>query len=335
MIPSIPVKKSVSHILDVVPASKVAGVVSLENLFQPALYYLFASYTGFTSFANRDIVRSMSGITVNGKPFYTGQFELVHTREMSTNSSILTNGRMSLYKMFTNQNQKLIVMSWRGSANPADYSADVASKIGVKPDSRYYKKTVCPYTGNENRDFFVAKGFADTLTTDVLKEVVEDLNKAKSAHPGFKTVIAGHSLGAAKALLATQYLRLNHPNITIDALYTYGQPVTGSTKFNDYVARCIGPEKYVRVVSSDGMLCFFARNSIDIIPWFGTTEIKQHSSLVKEVFAPDFNQPKFVTCQGPHDTRCSAGASCKRKSWTHHSLYAGLSVSTDLASIRD
>jgi hypothetical protein len=173
----------------------------------------------------------------------------------------------------------------------------------------------------------------NTLPQEVLDQLVKDLTAYMAANPDYKIVITGHSLGGtffkpllsgAKAMLATLYLRLHHNEIVPDALYTYGQPVTGSTNFNDYFAECYGPENYVRIVSSD-----------DIIPWVGTSSNRQHSSLVHEIFAPDFNEPKFIKCMGPKDKNCSAGTTCKSKSWDHHSVYAGISCKAELIKIRD
>jgi flagellar hook-basal body complex protein FliE len=319
-----PPRLSMRKLLVSVPP--IVGPITLDNLYQPALYYTFLAYQAYTLFENPGKVNMMRNVKNYGRTFYTGNFDLLKTRKMLGVKTLFhkQGDRDAFWLEFKNDEQKIIVLSFRGSTTTDDFVSDVASKVGVKPDSRFYDKKVCAYEKDENSNFFVGEGFVNGLPKNVLEQVAADLKAARQNNPDYKIVLVGHSLGGAKAMLATMYLKLHHPTIVPDALYTYGQPVTGSTNYNDYFAKCYGAEKYVRITSSD-----------DIIPWFGTSWNRQHSSLVKEIFAPDWNEPKFIECLGPKDKKCSAGTTCKTKNWDHHSIYAGMTAKKDLFKIRD
>lgn len=60
------------------------------------------------------------------------------------------------------------------------------------------------------------------------------------AHPGYKFVIVGHSLGAGVATIATAYLRRDGYSGT--DLYTYGSPRVGNAAFADFVTSQAGSE---------------------------------------------------------------------------------------------
>ena len=117
-------------------------------------------------------------------------------------------------------------------------------------------------------------------------------------------------------MLAATYLSMYHSKtLPLAAVYTYGQPLVGSTKFNEWMARCNNPKKIIRVVSAN-----------DVVPWGRMAENVKHPSQVIEVFAPNPFQSKWHQCLGPENSRCSAGIDCSQRSWDHHSRYGGVRI---------
>jgi hypothetical protein len=113
-----------------------------------------------------------------------------------------------------------------------------------------------------------------------------------------------------KAELAALHISISQPEIKdkLVALATFGQPVWANTKFGDYSAQAIDPEKIIRIVSSN-----------DIAPFNGIGAGRQHSALVDEVFLPDEFAPEFTICETGET--CSASETCETKTWSPHSMY--------------
>jgi hypothetical protein len=69
---------------------------------------------------------------------------------------------------------------------------------------------------------------------EIADPVRRAIDRTRLAHPDYKIVITGHSLGGAVATMAAAYLRgLN--GYPID-LYTYGQPRVGNSVFTDLIS---------------------------------------------------------------------------------------------------
>jgi hypothetical protein len=320
------IRNNLARAMDWVPSQPDAQI-SMSDPFQKMLYHRFANYQALSYFANEDEIRNMSGATVHGRSLWTGDYELRHRRSLDGIRTIFNRGNDAVYTLVQSHTQKLIVLSFRGSHIMADYWADISSRREAAPDSRFFNSSQCQYDGRSSPgEFFVGKGFQDTLPEKrVLMQVVKDLLDAKRANPGYSIVITGHSLGAAKAFLSTQFLSLYYlEDLHISALYLFGMPIIGSTTFADYMARCIGPQKIVRVVSSD-----------DIVPWVGAGGKSKHSSLLKEVFSPNSYAGEWIICQGPEDTMCSARTGCSKKNWNNHSRYGGILVRKVFRGVAD
>ena len=69
--------------------------------------------------------------------------------------------------------------------------------------------------------------------------MIDAVKAAKAAHPNYKLVTTGHSLGAAVATLAAATLR--KAGIPIE-LYTYGSPRVGNKAFAEFVTNQAGGE---------------------------------------------------------------------------------------------
>lgn len=153
--------------------------------------------------------------------------------------------------------------------------------------------------------------------------MLADLQAARTAAPDYDIVITGHSLGGAKALLSSLWLSLYYrDSLPIKAVYAFEAPSTGSNSFNDYLAKCVGPNKIVRITSSN-----------DIIPWGRVGAENQFSKSVKEIFAPDPTKPVWKSCLGPNDPQCSSSIPCSKKNWDNHSIIGGLRLMKSICSL--
>lgn len=81
---------------------------------------------------------------------------------------------------------------------------------------------------------------------EVETAVLDAVEAAKAAHPGYKVVVTGHSLGGAVATLAAAYLRRAGHGAE---LYTYGAPRVGNEAFVGFVTGQAGGE--YRVTHAD------------------------------------------------------------------------------------
>ena len=159
----------------------------------------------------------------------------------------------------------------------------------------------------------------------VMDQVVAVLSGLKQRFPTYSVVINGHSLGAAKAMLTGAYLTKFHSkDIPVAAVYATAQPPAGNTEFNQWLADCIGPEKVVRVVSSN-----------DIVPYARASSTVQHAANVIEVFNPDTSKNEWRRCMGPLDPKCSAGVPCQSRSWKDHMRMGGIYMGAKICNIFD
>ena len=239
-----------------------------------------------------------------------------------------TDGRFTIS---VSDDQKLIVLSWRGSETIKDYIAntdgdaltfssplmtpfhDGSSNIG-NPKCLVPKDT----TG-----MFVFAGFAKVMQNKVMLDfVIPKLRNVQNRKPGYAVVINGHSLGAAKAFINAFYLVKFYPDINFKALYSIEQPLIGSTSMATWMSDCIGPEKIVRVVSSN-----------DLVPWARYAKNVRHPESVREIFNVDSDKNEFITCQGPGDKRCSKKYNCLKRNWDNHSRIGGIQLGGTFCNI--
>ncbi|KAH8887421.1 lipase [Thozetella sp. PMI_491] len=90
-------------------------------------------------------------------------------------------------------------------------------------------------------DCKVHTGFANAWT-EVESAVLAAVKSATAAHPTFKVITTGHSLGGAVATLGGAYLRKAGYSVDI---YTFGSPRVGNDAFADFVTAQAGAENRV------------------------------------------------------------------------------------------
>jgi hypothetical protein len=291
--------------------------------------HTFSLYCGYTYCDSQTKVtkmaRPLQGLTV---PLPTGNFKILDWVEHQgyIGGRRLASQLDGFFYTTVNPGQKLITMTWRGSDKANDFIADAdRGLLGFEDDmSRIYANNPtqnpnCSIPTNTTDVFFFG-GYIKTIQRRVLDMVVVSLRKARHAYPHYSIVMNGHSLGAAKAILVAAYLaKFHYRDLPLAAVYTFGQPIVGSTKAGDWIAQCIGPQKIVRVTASD-----------DLVPWVRFADNVQHPSSVVEMYNPNSKSDVWVRCQGSLDPACSYGIQCSLRNWAHHSFYGGFKMGFDL-----
>lgn len=173
----------------------------------------------------------------------------------------------------------------------------------------------------QGMEFFA--GFMKSVNLEILQQVVTVLVGLTKRYHGYSVVINGHSLGGAKAMLTAAYVaKFFSREIPMAAVYTYGMPPPGNTIFNKWLADCIGPEKIVRVVSSN-----------DLVPFSRVSPDVQHAPNVIEVYNPDSNQNVWQQCMGGIGAECSSAKNtCSQRSWENHSRIGGITFGASICS---
>lgn len=87
----------------------------------------------------------------------------------------------------------------------------------------------------------VHTGFA-TAYDEIAEDLLTAVTNARAAHPDYKIVFTGHSLGAAIATLAAANVRAR--GFAID-IFGYGSPRVGNRAFVDFVTKQAGSENRV------------------------------------------------------------------------------------------
>jgi hypothetical protein len=268
---------------------------------------------------NKDLVTPRKDGLLTSGNFTLHDFESFTAYQGSFHNSSDLDGR---YIVSIKHDIKVIILSWRGSATRNDAFADGNGKLRGVNDIRFQhfsdngsETDQCKTPTNQD-DLFYFSGFILSMGQRVMNRVLVSLRDATTNYPDYSLVITGHSLGGAKALLTAFYISKLNPHELRErlvAIYTYGQPPIGSTKFSTWISNCIGSQKIVRVVSSN-----------DLVPWARVAKNVEHPSNVAEVFNIRSSSNYWHECMGPNDRQCSAGVNCALRSWENHSLYGGL-----------
>ncbi|OAA34058.1 Triacylglycerol lipase [Metarhizium rileyi] len=132
-----------------------------------------------------------------------------------------------------NPGHKVIVASFRGTQNILDFITDVDIPM-IAPQKRLAREalagvppgTTPPVPCQVHRGFW--HGFL-AVKDDLLKVIARQVQ----AHPDYRVVVSGHSLGGALASVAAAYLR--KASVKAD-LYTYGSPRIGDVHFAEFVS---------------------------------------------------------------------------------------------------
>ncbi|EPZ34596.1 alpha/beta-hydrolase [Rozella allomycis CSF55] len=295
-----------------------------KNLLEPELLHRMAFYNGLTYCASESEVQGVfNNATFRGKRHFASKSNMLNWIELDGLKSITKNKDLRVM-IAENPRDKTLVIAFRGSSNLDDYIANFNSEpvqFGENnTDTRFPLKTCpIPVDGHSRWAF---EGFLNKLPLDILRELSFYLIKAFKNHMTHKVVITGHSLGGALALFFALYMKLNYPEFAVSAIYTYGQPVIGSTFFTEWMANCIGVNKIVRVVSEN-----------DIVPWVRSNSQQSHPANMPEIYVPNANENKWIACKGSLDPKCSIQTKCDAKDWTTHRFYGGLFAGEQLCKI--
>ncbi|QIW98419.1 hypothetical protein AMS68_003937 [Peltaster fructicola] len=132
---------------------------------------------------------------------------------------------------------KQIVLSFRGTAVPANWNTDLDFPLTA-------------LTGTSCSGCQVHEGFQKLH--NALAPAAISAVKAAVAKTGYSFVLTGHSLGGALASIATASFGAS--GIKIAATYTYGEPRNGNSQFGSYALGFVGLANYYRVThSNDGV----------------------------------------------------------------------------------
>ncbi|KAK6984870.1 lipase-3 domain-containing protein [Favolaschia claudopus] len=203
-----------------------------------------------------------------------------------------------------------IVVTFRGT-----HSVDDALTVGQLALTPFISRGI-------NETFSVHTGFLNSyngVADDVIRIVKEQL----VAHPGYRIIVTGHSLGGGVAAIAAPSLRVALGDAVPLKLYTFGQPRTGDPSYATYMEDLLGEQNIHRSVhTTDGIPGF-------IFPSLGyahfATEYWQYSDPIPFLLARERTIKK---CVGGEDPACSAKLTTFALSSVHWTYY-GQEISSD------
>ncbi|KAK6984874.1 Alpha/Beta hydrolase protein [Favolaschia claudopus] len=133
-----------------------------------------------------------------------------------------------------------IVVAFRGTADLKDVLTDV--EFDLRPFE----------SPGIMEGSLVHHGFLDAYS-NVAQDVVRYVKQQLVAHPGYRVILTGHSLGGAIAAIAAPSLKPVLGTVTLK-LYTFGQPRVGNVNFARSVETILGQENIFRAVHTmDGV----------------------------------------------------------------------------------
>ncbi|POR31024.1 Lipase [Tolypocladium paradoxum] len=174
-----------------------------------------------------------------------------------------------------------IVLSVRGSNNIRNFVTDVI-----------FAFQSCDLTNRCK----IHAGFAEGWE-DIAAAATGAMTTARSANPGYKFIITGHSLGGAVATLATAYLRRN--GFAADA-YTFGSPRVGNDHFANFMSSQPGGQW--RVTHRDDPVprlppIFLGYRHVSPEFWLASGKPSQNDYRISDI----------KTCPGIANTACNGG----------------------------
>ncbi|KAL3895373.1 MAG: hypothetical protein SGCHY_004739 [Lobulomycetales sp.] len=304
--------RNVARVLEAVPPVFSQTRTPAVDLTVPELVFRYAMYSALAYFPTALDVERFAAVP----GMYTGRYQLLSKPSLDGIKTVF-NGLEASYTLVVNHEQKNIVLAWRGSNDVEDFIAGTIAFRYVQVSPMFYDPKVCaPLPGRG--PMRISDGFQQTMSQQVLASMTADVEAAWQ--PGYDFILVGHSLGGAKALLSAIYFRL-YTSIPVAAVYAYGLPLLGTTAYTEWLAACLGPDRLVRIVSSN-----------DIVPWMGADlDNRLHPGNVAEVYFSDPFVPAYRVCLGGAGVGCSRETPCEEKDWLHHSDFGGLRISKSLA----
>ncbi|PVH73391.1 lipase-like protein [Cadophora sp. DSE1049] len=154
-----------------------------------------------------------------------------------------------------------------------------------------------------------AKGWEERRTV-----ILNAVTAAKAAHPDYKVVVIGHSIGGAVGTLAGAEMR----SMGIDAdVYSYGSPRVGNTAFASFVTAQEGVN-YRMTHEND---------PVPQIPpsWIGYEHTSPEYWLTNGTATTDvYEMENVVVCEGLGNVGCNAGTGLIPISGDAHNHYLGV-----------
>ncbi|KAI9599496.1 Alpha/Beta hydrolase protein [Syncephalis fuscata] len=233
--------------------------------------------------------------------------------------SVLDSGRISMWTMnATNNfyisvadNTQTITLVFRGTSSRTDRNLVVDGKV-IAPETEYFPGVPASHT-------VFAGMYRGAVTQFAAAESV--LLEHVKKHPNYGIVITGHSLGGTYAKLFALYLELKDAKLPIDAIYTFEEPITGTTLFSTWAAEHLGLDRYIRITVSN-----------DVVPNMrqGRHGEYGHSTKGIEMYYPYAESFKARRCDSIADRRCSISVPCTRLSWDSHATLGGFQYANDM-----
>lgn len=308
--------------------SDVRNAVFGNDFFKPEWLTVFALHNAFTYCRSNDTAH-MSKFGTNipqvplGLPTGPFRFDSINDFNAYIGPFAAPNQLDGRFTISVSDSQKIIVLTWRGSVTKNDFTADTNGNglglgdhymapflDGTNPIANPRCKTP---EGQSEVEFFMFAGFAQVMQPHVKDFVVNQLKDVQARFPTYSLVINGHSLGAIKALVTAFYISKFHPELNFKAVYTFSQPLIGSTSFATWMVDCIGVEKVIRVTAEK-----------DLVPWLREARNVKHPESVTEVYNSEPDSNVWKVCKDPSNKECSAGVACWRRNSENHSHFAGI-----------
>ena len=161
----------------------------------------------------------------------------------------------------------------------------------------------------------VHQGFYQAYKNLPDAQMISDLLNLKQKYPTAKTVISGHSLGAAMAHFA--YLDACDALGKIDLLITYGSPRVGNSYFADFVKNSNCGER-IRVVHYG-----------DLIP-HALLQLLGYKHASSEVFYSNDQSSSYVICEDSENMSCSNQIAANKYSFNDHLTYLNFTKRTGI-----
>jgi len=155
-----------------------------------------------------------------------GACPLVESASTNITTSFQAGGSRTRGYIATDDTNKMIVVAFQGTSPFDENIRDIVTDLNIDRVQTNFCGTANKADGCE-----VHEGFRNAAidAQDVVKRGVAS---ALVAHPGYRVVVTGHSLGGAVAALTATLLR-NAGQVT--DLYTFGQPHIGTADISNFI----------------------------------------------------------------------------------------------------
>ncbi|KAJ2725205.1 hypothetical protein GGI07_001467 [Coemansia sp. Benny D115] len=188
---------------------------------------------------------------------------------------IKPDGQYIVYKLSLRPSKREDVLIYRGSVVTGDWVEDFTANLVDWPEN---------VPGSR-----VGMGFLQGYQAANPK-AIQTVADLAVEYPTYRIIVAGHSLGGARAGLLVAELLLGHPELkSRTMLFTYGQPKCGNAEFAEYMNKLGIP--LIREV-----------NKSDLVPHLPIPELG-YVHFGTEVWA--LSDSQYIVCQSGDYAKCS------------------------------